>query len=202
MSKRNFLKPGFQFALFTTSYFPLFFLIILKQLFANSEKLKFGGFNYEAIILFIKHFGLSSILSIISIVGFIGLYFGLQNLNDRAENGFNVSIEDVKNKNSESISYIGTYIIPFLFQNYDGWYDLIAIMFLLFVIYKIYVNSSLLLINPLLNTKYFIFDVDFKDQEGKLKNCMILTKLKALEEEEKIKIYKIGHKLFYGIKSP
>jgi len=62
MSKRNFLKPGFQFALFTTSYFPLFFLIIIKQIFANYSELKFGGFNLEAITLFVKYFGLSAFL--------------------------------------------------------------------------------------------------------------------------------------------
>ncbi len=200
MSQRNFLKPGFQFALFTTSYFPLFFLIIIKQIFANHSKLKFGGISFETITMFVKHFGLSAILSLISLVGFIGLFFGLRNLNRKAENGFNVNIKDVRNKNSESISYIGTYIIPFLFQDYDGWYDFIAISFLLFVIYKIYVNSSLLLINPLLNIRYFIFDADFKDQRGITKNGMVLTQLKTLEEEDRIKIYKIGHKLFFGIK--
>ncbi len=112
--------------------------------------------------------------------------------------GDEVTIKDVKNRNSESISYIGTYIIPFLFQSYSTFYELFAISFLLFVIYKIYINSSLLLINPLLNIKYSIYEIDFLDKEKINKSGMVITQRKNLEEENIIKIVKIGHKLYYS----
>lgn len=192
------LGQGIQFSLFITSYLPLFLLIIVKQISQNYKFLNWGGINTDAIKLFLLKYGISTILILISIYGLIGIYISFKNFNNYLKEGYDVIIKDVKNRNSESISYIGTYIIPFLFQNYSTFYELFAITFLLFVIYKIYINSSLLLINPLLNIKYSIYEIEFLDERNNKKNGMIIMKRNNLEEEDKIKIVKIGHKLYYS----
>ena len=192
------LSTGIQFSLFTTSYFPLFLLIIVKQISQNYEYLNWGGVNIESLKVFFLNFGISSILIPISVYGLIGIYFSFKNFNEYLKEGDEVTIKDVKNRNSESISYIGTYIIPFLFQNYSTFYELFAITFLLFVIYKIYINSSLLLINPLLNIKYSIYEIDFIDKEKINKSGMVIMQRKNLEEENEVRIVKIGHKLYYS----
>ena len=193
----NNLKATAQFVLFVTSYFPLFILVIVRQIYGNHNFIHFGGFNFEAIMVFLQKFGLSTILLSISLFGLFGCSLIFKNLEKDATNGNNVTILNVSNKNSESIGYIATYIIPFLFQNFSDWYELFAFAFVMFVIYRIYINSNLILINPVLSFKYSIFEIEYKLQNGKTKNGLVISNNKYLEEDTIIKIYEIGFKLFY-----
>ena len=76
-----------QFALFVTSYFPLFALIIIRQVSENSDFLHFSGFDWVSIKLFFSKFGLSAILSVVSIIGLFGYWKTLGNIEEVAENG-------------------------------------------------------------------------------------------------------------------
>jgi hypothetical protein len=196
-TKINNLKVMAQFVLFVTSYLPLFILVIVRQVCENHNFIHFGGFKLEAIALFFQKFGLSSVLLLISLVGLFGCFLIFKNLEEDADNGDNVTVVNVNNKNSESIGYIATYIIPFLFQNFSDWYELFAFAFVMFIIYRIYVNSNLILINPFLSFKYSIFEIEYKQQNGKIKNGLVISNKKYLEEDTIIKIYEIGFKLFY-----
>lgn len=187
-----------QFALFVTSYFPLFALIIIRQVSENSDFLHFSGLDWASIKLFFSKFGLSAILSIVSIIGLFGYWKTLGNIEEVAENGRPVKIKDVKNKNSEAIGYIATYIIPFLFQSFSGWYECVSVLFLLGIIYRIYINSSLLLINPILSFRFSIYEIEYKDGD-KEKNGLVISRDKYLQDEADIKIYEIGHKLYFAI---
>lgn len=187
-----------QFALFVTSYFPLFALIIIRQVSENSEFLNFSGFHWISIKLFFSKFGLSTVLSVVSLIGLFGYWKTLGNIEEFAENGRPVKIKDVKNKNSEAIGYIATYIIPFLFQSFSGWYECLSVLFLLGIIYRIYINSSLLLINPILSFQFAIYEIEYKDGD-KEKNGLVISRDKYLQDEADIKIYEIGHKLYFAI---
>lgn len=187
-----------QFALFVTSYFPLFALIIIRQVFENSEFLIYSGFDWASIKLFVSKFGLSAILTIVSLIGLFGYWKTLGNIEEVAENGRPVKIKDVKNKNNEAIGYIATYIIPFLFQSFNGWYECISVLFLVGIIYRIYINSSLLLINPILSFRFSIYEIEYTDG-GKEKNGLIISRDKYLQDEAYVKIYEIGHKLYFAI---
>nr|WP_321356999.1 hypothetical protein [uncultured Draconibacterium sp.] len=125
----NRLRGMAQFSLFATSYLPLFILLIAKQINSNYEYLKYGGFEIESIEIFITKFGLSFVLSIIAVLGFIGFKLTISNLENDADNGYTVEIFDIKNKNSESISYIATYIIPFAFLDLTGFFDFFRFYF-------------------------------------------------------------------------
>lgn len=198
-NKVNNLRKEAQFVLFVTSYLPLFILIILKQFSENYPYLHWGGFNLDAIIFCVQKFGLSIIFMTISAMGIVGCKFLFQNLERLSPNGDNVTVYKIDNKNSESIGYIATYIVPFLFQSFNGWYELAALLFLLLIIYRIYVNSNLILINPILSFKYSLFEIEYQQQNGKIRNGLIITKDRHLEEDSIIKIYEIGFKLFYGV---
>ena len=200
-NKINHLHGMAQFALFISSYLPLFVLIIARQVSENSEYLNWGGFSFVSLKLFLSKFGLSLILFIASLIGWLGFKLTLGNLDEVAKNGFPVKVTDVKNKNSESIGYIATYIIPFLFQSFDGWFECLSVIFLLVIIYRIYINSSLLLINPLLSFRYAIYEIEYTVNE-KTKNGLIISREKYLLDDSSIKIYEIGHKLFYAIPNP
>lgn len=193
----NRLRGMAQFSLFATSYLPLFILLIAKQINSNYEYLNFGGFNIESLTVFITKFGLSVILSVTAFFGGLGFRFTITNLEKDAVNGFSVEICDVKNKNSESISYIATYIIPFAFLDLNRLFDLFSILFLILIIYRIYINSSLILINPILNINYALYEIDYLEN-GNKRTGFIISKDKYLQESEKIKIYEIGHKMYYS----
>lgn len=187
-----------QFALFVTSYSPLFALIILRQVSENSKFLSFGGFNLVSIKLSASKFSLSIILALILFIGIFGYWKTLGNIEKVAKNGRPVKVFDVKNKNSEAIGYIATYIIPFVFQGFSGWYECVSVLFLMLIIYRIYINSSLLLINPILSIWFSIYEIEYIDGI-KEKNGLVISKDKYLQDEAYIKIYEIGHKLYFAI---
>lgn len=201
------LHAGVRFALFATSYSPLFLLMILKIYFKHSEYLHWGGLNKQAVLIYTKYFGLSTVLISFIVIGTLGMLIFLTQINDSTTtNGSPVSVKDVRNKNNEAISYIGTYIIPFLFQNYTELYEVLSIGILLIVIYFIYINSTLILINPVLNLKYSLYEVEFyndhQKEDNKTKNGLIITKERFLEEEDRMLFKRIGHKLYYAITRP
>lgn len=203
-ARKNKLRFGARYSLFTTSYFPLFFIIIIRQISHNWEYLQWGGFSKETILNFIHYFGFATLLVIVSIIGFIGLNLFILNIGKSTNiSGTKVLIKNVKNRNNDSISYIGTYIIPFLFQDYTSYADILSIIILLVVIYFIYSRSSLLVINPTLNIVYALYEVEYIDNfntdNAKTKNGLIITKEKFLKEDDIMLFKKIGHKLYFSI---
>ena len=187
-----------EFVLFVTSYTPLFLLIVFKQISENSEFLHWGGWSKETIFVFFEKFGLSFLLIILSIFSLWGCKLLFSNFKKNIDNGVNVTLKDVRNRNSETIGYIATYIIPFIFQSFDSYYEIFAFLFLMIIIYRIYVNSNLLLINPILSFKYSIFEIEYEEQNGKNRNGLIIIQNKYVKEDTMIKIYPIGYKLFFA----
>lgn len=186
-----------QFALFVTSYLPLFFLIAVRQVSENCDYLNWVGFSLIGIKIFFLKFGLTLVLTTCSITGWIGYKITIGNIERVAQNGFPITVTDVKNKNSEAIGYIATYIIPFLFQSFNGWYECFSVLMLMYIIYRIYINSSLLLINPLLSINFAIYEIEYRENL-KTKNGLIISKNKYLQEDTEIKLYEIGHKLYFA----
>lgn len=187
-----------KFSLFVSSYTPLFILIILKQLFDNHDYLHWEGFERDGLIVFVTKFGLSTLLGLLCLLGIAGLCLTFNNIKNNAKNGTPVTVKNVSNKNSEAIGYIATYILPFLFQSLNGWYELVSIVFVLFIIYRIYTNSSMLLINPLLSFFYSIYEIEYTEN-GKERNGLVIYAKKYLYDDSQIKIYEIGYKLYYAI---
>lgn len=194
------LKGGARLTLFLVSYLPLFLIMIVSQLYNHGDYLNWGGFNREAASNFFKHFGAISVLSALSIFGIVGLYFFLKNIGRRTlSSGVPVKVLDIENKNSESISYLFTYVIPFVFQDLSSLTDVFSVAILLTVTFLIYSNSSMLLINPTISMRYSLYMIEYQELGSKnIKKGMLLSRNKFLEEDDCIKIKKIGHKLFYA----
>lgn len=199
--RRAELKSGARLTLFLVSYLPLFFIMIFSQLYKYKSHLHWGGLNFDAFVNFTVYFGAVFVLVCMSIVGLVGLHFLLKNVERRAEtSGLRVKILDIENKNSESISYLFTYLIPFVFQDLSSLTNVFAVSVLLVVTFLIYSNSSMLLINPTISMRYSIYMTEYIDLiSNKKKKGMILSKNKFLEEDDEIKIKAIGHKLFYAV---
>lgn len=196
----NKLHLGARISLFIVSYLPLFFIMCFVQIYTYREYLNWKGINSESIFIFLKYFGAVSILISLSFFGILGLTIFLKNVKRRCQtSGRTVRILDIENKNNESISYLFTYIIPFVFQDLSTLSNVVPIAILLTVTALIYINSSMILINPTISIRYTLYQISYLDLESEKKRSgMILTRSKYLEEDDLLDIEDVGPKLFYA----
>jgi len=193
----NTLQPIALLVLFISSYIPLFCLVMFRQVSNNWLFLNWGGLSRQSVFICIEKFGLSIFLGFVSLLGLFGLILTLKKLNKNFPNGNYVVVKNIQNRNSESIGYIATYIIPFLFQDFSNLYDAFSFLFLICIIYRIYIHSNMIAINPLLCCRYSIYEISYQ-ASGIERTGMLITSEKQLLELEKIKIYEIGYKLFFS----
>ena len=206
--RRSNLRLPVRFCLFATSYTPLFILVVLRQVSQNWEFLQWGGVSLESLLTFAQRFGLSAVGLGLAAFGGIGLYVSLRNMRDRVRvNGEFIRVLDVDDKSSDALGYVMTYVIPFAFQNYSDWVESVSIVFLLVVIYAIYVNSSLILVNPILSLRYSLCEVEFSDnsaasvQEPSVikKKGLFLTLEKHLRVGDVLNATEVGQKLYFAL---
>ena len=186
------LRRGALFSLFVTSYIPLFAIVIGKQIKDGWEFMNWGGWNVEALWCFVTHFGMSLVLSIISITGCVGIIVLLNNLKKNLNNGYTAKVTKISNRNSEAIGYIATYIVPFLS---------VVFVVIMVLIYVIYTNSNMILINPVLNIWYSLLEIEYKivgDSSDEMHDALIITDTKDYKENVNYQMYQIGFKLYYG----
>ena len=183
--------------LFLTSYIPLFGLLILRQIKQNKEYLHFSSFDKENIIIAIQKFGLTYFLIVLILFGLFGIYVLFTNFEGRIKNGYLVKIIDIENKNSEAIGYISTYIVPFIFQDTNDFFDLSSLLIVLIIIFLIYSKSNMIVINPILNITHSLYQIEFS-QNGIKKKGMLITKIKEIDENQEITINQISNNIFYG----
>lgn len=180
--------------LFITSYIPLFILLIIRQLKQNK---KYLNYSEDGFYCFFKMFGLSIFLTIIIFIGFYSLKQLLENFKSNINNGDLVKIVEVENKNSESIAYISTYIVPFVFQDTNEFLDLVSIFLILILIFFIYVKSDMIVVNPILNIKYSIYQIEYQKNNIQKKGILI-SQIEELNKNQEIKINQISKDIYYG----
>ena len=198
-SNPHLLKKHSLFAMFCLSYFPLFILLSLKIFIANKENFFYGGFNYNSIILYFESFGFLTLLGILSVYAFTGTQLTLKKIIKKRSNAFPVKIVSIKSKNEEALSYLATYVIPLLAQGNVGLFEYVTFIVLFVIYYKLYSTSSLILINPILNMRYGLFDIDYyHPTEKKNKNALIISRQKWLDEGDDLSIIKLSHRLYFA----
>ena len=185
--------------LFLSSYVPLFVLIIVRQTLSNLEYLTWGGITMESIVCMIRHFGMSVVCLILTFFGLIGTWHVFDNLNRRVESGHTFKIEELSSMNDEPLAYIATYIIPLLFGDYNNLTDCLTVICVFYIVYRLYVRSKLILVNPILSLRYSIYNVKFKDGDIPRQGILISSDNDILEYDQ-VKMYNVGHQLFFGYK--
>ena len=183
--------------LFLSSYIPLFGIIALRQIISNFDYLNWAGFSCSGIMLFVTHFGIASLCMVFIIVGSIGTYFVFELIKSDAPNGNNSKIIEVTSMNDEALGYLATYVIPLLYQDYSNLMDFCTMIVIFVIIYKLYVNSKLLLVNPMISFKYSIYSIKYHDGDIQ-RQAMLISPDKNILENDTVKLYNIGYQLFYG----
>lgn len=187
------------FVLFLSSYMPLFLLIAFRQIYTNKSQIIIEDSLLSSILNYIQYFGMSTLCIVLTVAGLWGTFITFKNLEDKAENGCIVKISEISSMNDEPLAYVATYIIPILFEDYSNFVDCISIILIMYVVYMLYTRSNLLIVNPILNLKYSIFNIKYKDGDIERQGILI-SKDRYIEEYENVKIYNVGYQLFYGIK--
>ena len=182
--------------LFLSSYAPLFLLIALKQILSNNER---GYKSLDSIWDFTLQYGMSVICIMLALIGLIGTYYTFRNINHKIENGVIVEVKEISSLNDEPLAYIATYIVPLMFEDYTKLSNNITIMIIFYVIYRLYIHSKLILVNPLLGLKFSIFNIKYQDGNI-VRQGILISKDNYIEESDYVKIYNVGYQLFYGKK--
>jgi len=130
--------------LFLSSYSPLFLIIAIR------------GWH--------DNWHLAVALSCVAIASVIVLFLFLHTVHNLAAD--KVAISSVASRDGAAMSYIVTYLLPFLAVNLNDIADITSLGIVLVVIGLLYINSNLIYTNPVLNIAgYHIFEI--KDDEGK-----------------------------------
>jgi|SRR5690554_193731 len=197
------LKKGSLFAMFCLSYLPLFLLLAIKILFEKINRFEFVDISLESIKTFLSEFGFLTVLVFLSTFAIVGTILTFKNISKKKGNAFPVKVTSIRPKNEESLSYLATYVIPLMIQGNIDTYNYLVFSILFFIYYKLYSTSSLILINPILNMKYGLFELDYVHSSNKkqTKNALIISSQKWIEEEEELKLLKLSHRLYFAYKN-
>ena len=141
--------------------------------------------------------------SLISFIcfGAFGTIALFRNLNSNLPNGSVVRVKKINNRNSEAIGYIATYIVPFFASDFSSWLECVVFVVIMTLIYTIYTNSSMILINPILSIWYSLLEIEYTlvgDSSEEIHDALIITSTKDFKENVNYRIYQIGFKLYYG----
>lgn len=165
------VRKPIKLILFFSSYFPLFFIFIVKN-------------SFGSVIINI-------VLGIISFISIAVLYFFI--LVHRRIEGEYIKISSVYSRDSDATSYIVSYIIPFLSLDLTKISDKVSLGVLFIVIAAIYINSHMIHINPILNLiGYHIFEVE--DVDGN--KIILLTKKDVIYSQKSVKAINLSGNVY------
>lgn len=161
------------FVLFLVSYIPLFFILAVQNL---NDKLA----DKNGVVLTAQQVLKNNLLPVILLtISLVALLYYLIFIKINVSAGFRnpKKITRIKNSGVEYLSYLATYIIPFIGLKFDTWNNILATFLLLLVIGFIYTKTNLLYANPTLALfGYYIYQATFED--GEERNVISKGKLK------------------------
>lgn len=186
------LKRLSLYILFFTSYLPLFVILFLQNFkgFHNkkNELNDFSTILKENTVSIICLF-----ISVLSLVLFIVLISSMKRY------GFQTPEKVIKIKNTgvEYLTYLGTYIIPFIGIKFDSNYSSLSSWILILLIAIIYPKTNLVYANPTLAIcNYYIYKVNLSSDPDE--EVVVISKEK-LKKNCSIRLKKLKEEVFFGI---
>ena len=161
--------------LFISSYFPLA-LIFCIFLLDKQHPWSIGDHPAALIVL------------LAGITGLLCLYLYFRWIAPRRPH-FHERIATLERRDGDIMSYIASYLIPFVTFPLDGWQQIAAITVFLVVLLVIYVNSNMIYINPVLSIiGYHLYNVTLEQNES----SFYLISKHRIVRGEMLNIVKIG----------
>lgn len=156
--------------LFLSSYFPLalifFFLFVAKR---------------RGMAIAILSFG---------VIGLVGMAMYLHMANRLGP--IQIKVGGLQRRDADAMSYIVSYVIPFLAIPFSGWEQGVALSIFFVVLGILYVNSNMIHINPMLNLAgYHLYEITLED--GAVHS--LITR-RRIVRGEKLLVIKVGEDIF------
>lgn len=153
--------------LFLSSYAPLFLIIAMR---GWSDSRYLGGG-----------------LAVVAIFSVVVLFIFIRNA--RKLTADKITVDSIISRDGDAMSYIVTYLLPFLAVKLSDVTDAASLGIVLFVIAVLYVNSNMIYTNPVLNIAgYHIFEI--QDAEGK--TVALICKRAYVRTGSEIDVISIG----------
>ena len=153
--------------LFLSSYAPLFLIIAVR------------GWR--------DSWHLAVCLAIVAVLSAVVLFVFLHTAQKLSAD--KVSISSVISRDGDAMSYIVTYLLPFLAVKLNDSIDVISLGIVLFVIGLLYVNSNMIHANPVLNiVGYHIFEIE----DGNGKTTALICKRSYIRTGSEIDAISVG----------
>lgn len=157
--------------LFLSSYFPLFLIFTIQN---------YSKYGNRALI--------PVTIGTIALIGLSIFMWWVRGSADRRE-----VVVSVQRKDSEVMSYIVTYIIPFIGLDLSSFANLFSLCLFFFMLMIIYINTNLIHINPMMNmVGYHIYEIE--NNSGTIQT--IISKKSRMVRNDKLKLVMIGDNLF------
>lgn len=102
-------------------------------------------------------------------------------------------ITGLHGRDAEPMSYIASYLIPFIALPFSGWQQVTALLILIVVLGIVYVNSNMIHINPMLNLLgYHLYEITLADS----KETYSLITRRRIGRGETLHLVDIGEGIF------
>lgn len=162
--------------LFLSSYAPLFGVFAVKQYsHSHTASYVFAGLGVVSLLIFFIF--MKSVATIAST---------------------EVTISEHDAKDGDSMSYIVTYLVPFLDIKFDEFANVVGLLIIFLVLAVLYVNSNLIYTNPVLNiVGYHIFEIRTTEDRP----IVLITRQSFLRSNAKLKIALLGDYVALEVKS-
>ncbi len=169
--------------LFIISYVPLYFILFFQNI---NDTLwdKKGIFIGWRASLQINNV---SIAFLVLIVGSLSLYFILYRIVIKSAHE-EFAVTQVHDNHSEHLSYLATYILPFIGLKFDTWQNILSTVALFYILGHIYIKTNLILTNPTLT--FFGYHIS-KIESEKEKTKIIIHKTPIKEGERQKAVHLI-----------
>lgn len=165
--------------LFISSYFPLA-VILCVFLLDPKQPWLIAGHIPAVVILGAGIAGLIILLLYIKLIA-------------PAKVSFHEKITDLQRHDGEVMSYIASYVVPFVTFPLGGWQQVSALVIFLLLLLVIYVSSNMIYINPMLTILgYHLYEVRLENSE----TPHYLVSNKHIVRGKAIRVVKIGDEAF------
>lgn len=173
------MRLTIQILLFVISYVPLYFILFFQNLNDKvwTEADEFIGFK-EALML-----NKVSLAFLILIVGSVLLYFSLYKIVIKSSHD-EIQVFKIQDNHAEHLSYLATYILPFIGLKFDTWQNTFSTLALFYILGHIYIKTNLILTNPTLT----LFGYHISKIENDKGNMKIIIHKQALKKGQTEKV--------------
>jgi hypothetical protein len=179
-----------RFILFLFAYIPIYFIVAFKSI--NPGIFSTDG-SAKPLKEVVKLNAIPVLL--IGLVIMLLLFFAIfQRIALRASGNPRFTIKSIGSQNKEYITYLGTYILPFVALETKTIFDVIAYVFLFLTMGYIYSKTTLVFTNPML--MFFGYELyEVTDTTDRKYVCIIKAKVKLKASDKPIGI-KLGENTY------